>query len=76
MNGKFNLPVSSIISTMPEPHAMRCECGALTVPTTLNRYGRDVNGSQCPVCGKIYVDAGEFNRALESWVAKQCCRSQ
>ncbi|NOQ33790.1 MAG: hypothetical protein GQ567_06330 [Methanosarcinales archaeon] len=60
---------------MPEPPTLRCECGALTVPTTLNRYGRDVSGSQCPVCGKIYVNADEFNRALESWVAKQCCRS-
>ncbi|MCK5109726.1 MAG: hypothetical protein KAR25_08550 [Methanosarcinales archaeon] len=48
----------------------------LTIPKTLNRYDRTVNGSQCPACGKIYVDAEDLNHALNSWVAKQCCRSK
>ncbi|MCD6145957.1 MAG: hypothetical protein J7J03_06110 [Methanosarcinales archaeon] len=61
---------------MSKIKTMRCECGTLTVPTTLNRYGSTVKGSQCPVCGRIYVDAEDFNRALKSWIAKQCCRSQ
>ncbi|MEA1909233.1 MAG: hypothetical protein U9N43_09450 [Euryarchaeota archaeon] len=55
---------------------VRCNCGVLTIPKTLNRYDRTVNGSQCPACGKIYVDAEDLNHALNSWVAKQCCRSK
>ncbi|MCD6207690.1 MAG: hypothetical protein J7J06_06845 [Methanosarcinales archaeon] len=60
---------------MSDPEILRCECGTLTVKATFERYGTTVRGSRCPGCGREYVDADDFNRALGAWVAKQCCRS-